>query len=91
MAYITALNVNLFLGSLHRASHFVPHILCVTRNTNEAASLCGGEWGGYLLMLYMKTKNSLGNFDNYPANDVLHKSNKNKIHVNQILRQCPCS
>ena len=46
MAYITALNINLFLGSLHRASHFVRHILCVTRNTNEAASLCGGEWVG---------------------------------------------
>ena len=48
MAYITALNIDLFLVSLHRASHFVRHILCVTRNTNKAASLCGGGYGGRL-------------------------------------------
>ena len=49
MAYITALNINLFLGSLHRPSHFVRHILCITLNTNEAHPFVAVNGGSYLL------------------------------------------
>ena len=48
MAYITALNINLFLGSIHRASHFVRHTEYLMRR-HPFGPYIGG---GYLLICY---------------------------------------